>query len=715
MPGIEILTGKRLVVEYVDVVRRAADENRNAFGFLRAPVYDDFARSGQLFVAVEGKQYAGHVAFGGTYPHIKIRQLNVAPNFRRRGVGRLLLDTLKLYASQHDFLTLRADVAADLEANAFWERSGLSIIHTRPGGSSRGRTINVRELYLGQSDLLTPLRDTSAGEGIGFVRMRASANLSSYALDTNVLLDALRRSGEVHDNALQVLRAALSRQIDIFVTHEMHSEVARNTSNLRADPLLTLVSALPSLPTISAPREEYWIATLGPIVFPDFYGARPLRVQEISDLSHLGAAIEMRMSGFVTRDSALISARHQLLKLFAIDIVTPADLVDELDVDLNSSSFIPAVRDRGSRLEIRVVRFDQLVRFGAEIENISPQAYADLRSCSSASPMTFLEARRDGRTCAIAWGTRLGAHENIVWNIVFFDVSADAWLVADHFLAHLLAQANLRPTAVLLNLYGGDETTIDHMKSRGCLGHKEVSAGSLKLIKLVVGGFVEAEQWSKLKLWIKSAVGLDILSSIEAINSTSENAECRSESGERRAVRWFDLETITGPVLYLFRSGGGVLIPIKRGFAEELLGARQATALQVQSARIRTERVYFRRAAKLDVNAGQPIIFRETAKQHGSGSAIGCARLTLNEILDIDVAKQKYRRQGVMDLDRYETGDTAKKVGVIGFDNFQEFLRPVSFQKLKELGAVSGAQNITAECVPGEVVRNVIRLGFGRG
>jgi len=328
--------------------------------------------------------------------------------------------------------------------------------------------------------------------------------------------------------------------------------------------------------------------------------------------------------------------------------------------------------------------------------------------------MTFLEARREERTCAVAWGTRLGAHENIKWSVVFFDTSADSWLVADHFLAHLLAQASPRPIAASLTLYGADETVVEHLKSRGCLGHAETGGSSVKLIRLVIGGFAETEDWSKLKHWIKSAVGLDVLSSLETINSTSKNVECRSESGERRTIRWFDLETVTGPVLYLFRSGGGVLVPIKRTFAEELLGARQATALPVQPARIRTERVYFRKAAKLDVGVGLPIIFRESAKERGSGSAIGCARLTLNEILDTDVAKQKYRRQGVVDLNRYEVVGATNKVGVIGFDNFQEFPVPVSFQKLKELGAVSGAQNITAECASDDVVRNIIRLGFGR-
>jgi predicted GNAT superfamily acetyltransferase len=68
----------------------------------------------------------------------------VTANARKRGVARGLVDALVVFAEQHGYMDITARVAADLAANAVWEKMGFATVRTQPGGSVRNRTINVR-------------------------------------------------------------------------------------------------------------------------------------------------------------------------------------------------------------------------------------------------------------------------------------------------------------------------------------------------------------------------------------------------------------------------------------------------------------------------------------------------------------------------------------------------------------------------------------------
>src|ERR1700680_4068408 len=70
----------------VQSVQANADSNRDALGFLPAQAYEQAARQGTLFVAVNRRgqecQYAGHILFGASYPHARIFQVYVAAEHR---------------------------------------------------------------------------------------------------------------------------------------------------------------------------------------------------------------------------------------------------------------------------------------------------------------------------------------------------------------------------------------------------------------------------------------------------------------------------------------------------------------------------------------------------------------------------------------------------------------------------------------------------------
>lgn len=107
-----ILTRYSEVAALVDATTRAADSDKESLGFFPAPVFEEFARKDQLFVAVahvgERREYAGHLLFNARYPTAHVRQIFVLERHRDQGLGTLLLDALKKHLTELQFISIRA-------------------------------------------------------------------------------------------------------------------------------------------------------------------------------------------------------------------------------------------------------------------------------------------------------------------------------------------------------------------------------------------------------------------------------------------------------------------------------------------------------------------------------------------------------------------------------------------------------------------------------
>jgi len=66
-----------------------------------------------------------------------------------------MLTALHAALTAEGFTSISARVAADLEANHFWQQLGYRLIRTISGGKSRGRLINLRVLRLQTPGLFT--------------------------------------------------------------------------------------------------------------------------------------------------------------------------------------------------------------------------------------------------------------------------------------------------------------------------------------------------------------------------------------------------------------------------------------------------------------------------------------------------------------------------------------------------------------------------------
>src|ERR1700738_2103117 len=132
--NIEILSTSDSVAAFVVQAQLAADTEKDALGFLPERAFKEAAEQGKLLVAVlrqgDAAVDVGHLMHGGVFPQARIFQVYTAPQFRRNGIARRLVEAIVRKAEGMQFMSVLAQVADDLVANRFWESVGFETIRT---------------------------------------------------------------------------------------------------------------------------------------------------------------------------------------------------------------------------------------------------------------------------------------------------------------------------------------------------------------------------------------------------------------------------------------------------------------------------------------------------------------------------------------------------------------------------------------------------------
>jgi hypothetical protein len=174
-----------------------------------------------------------------------------------------------------------------------------------------------------------------------------------------------------------------------------------------------------------------------------------------------------------------------------------------------------------------------------------------------------------------------------------------------------------------------------------------------------------------------------------------------------------ELETLLSPAMFLLSGRDGVIVPIRREFAEFLFGpSRQIPLLAGPQAALLRERTYFcSMRAERSIRVGMPIVFYESGKAGGLGAATVIARVIRTERVWKDNIADDLHRRGVL------TPHTMSRMGskpyllATTFDNITVFGRAVSLTRLRRLGCVSGANLVTATPVSAGQVEAICEEG----
>jgi ribosomal protein S18 acetylase RimI-like enzyme/predicted nucleic acid-binding protein len=705
------------VNRFVEVVRQRGDSERDALGFLPRCVYSEAAAQGKLLVAtatVGGQEfYAGHLLFGGKFPHLRVFQLYVAPEFRHRSIGGDLVSALATDAEMRYYITISARVAADLPANEFWERVGFRVIRTEQGGATTGRVINVRRRELDSQNLFnTGLSDQLAA------RM-ASARVEQpiFALDLNVLLDVIKDRPRA-EHARRLLTASMSGLLRLFVAREFVRELTRAAQDPTTDPVIRLAITLPQFTEVPDQLLATLKRDLADILFPSRVQAGELRVRDHSDLLHLATMIYHSASGFVTSDEAILRRREELRAKYGIDVVGPAELAEIYIPSQWTAAQANAVSREGMAIEI--AELTEVRRREVEMFLISCSMPPDhiaraISSGQSACPrhrvvvsfgnviigFASWEAARGPNASSEAWLTVEPAHTmaDLACDVLFEAMSRDVCAI--------------RPASVVLR---GDLASREVRGNAEAHGFRPASTdgGSIRHEKFCVGAIITPDKWIEARRLLSSVFSLDLPFSPPAFSGPSTMIMTERRNQVPKEIALADFETQFSPVILMLTGRPVIVVPIQRNYADQLLNtASQAALFPALEASVRHERLYLSSPRTLSVlTPGAIILFYESiGNEDGRGAIIAAAQIVRTALREVTALDSGETRRGVLSPEEIVSLTVSTKTALTFFNQLMRFEKPVTLSRLRKLGCADGANFVTARRIGEGAATTIIEEG----
>ena len=710
------------VQSYIDQVRSLGDANRSALGFLPASAYTETAMKGCLWVAVDqtNKNLMGYLLYGGTYPHLKVFQVHVLPEFRSRGLARRLIKELRKYGEDDNYQTISARVAAELEANRFWQGIGFRIIRRVAGGSRSGRKLNV---YLFELDTPSLFREkieaSSQVEGVRQITYpsRPILKTPSYVIDLNVFFDVVgkRDTGE----SARILSSGFDGEIKLHVTSEFIRELERHSPEFENDPVLEFARGLPVLPELSADTLAPLTEEIRKILFPDTSGTGKERPNEVSDRIHLASCIHHRAYGFVTRDSDILQRAMEFHERYNLRVIAPADLYDSHE---ESHPPPPPLTATVEQREISVAELHERDR--AEAEKFlaglgigSSKVFSCLAPGTTHSPRVRLVARAENEIVGIgSWLANRSTHR---------DTTAYLYVNEDHPSSDS-AISRILESSINYGSYG-QLSRLDLEISPRQIRTREVAISrgfqpsgfqrrdaSGSLTKISMKGMVTRDSWFSFASEFEEIAGVALPNRMPRYDELTNTGVFLDKKADDRwsTISLFDFETLISPGALICPGRTAVMIPIRPAYADELLPStvRQISALPGKEAALRLERAYFSGGRSDLLTPGKIAVFYIS---RGRQEAVAAARITFSGNLTKTQAVLNLGRQGVLTEEEiHQTANSKGEVTAFTFDNVMTFSQYIAYPDLKEMGCVGPANLVTAEELSHDSLCRIVERAF---
>jgi len=702
----------RILREQAGFIQALADGEKEAVGFLPKAAYDEAVSRGRLIAMLDSSTdpptLAGFVLFSGVYPNARVQQVVTAAAHRRRGVASGLIRELVARLEARQYLRVTAAVADDLPiAQAFYEGKGFRTALERAGGATRGRGIVVRALDLANEHLLSVLEPppVAAPGAIDLgLRARSAGAAPLYAMDLNLLFDAVRNGRERADLARRVVGAALAHRLRLATAHEFVVELERAAAVGSEDPLLALARQLPRLPGAERGELDALAATVRGIVFgPDPIPSR--RPQAESDARHLAHAALARASGFLTSDGAMLDAREILMERIGIDVLSLdefAALLDDGAEDRGSPAPWPAT----NLTLARIARSDAMAYVGRQA--LAADVFDGLGG-PTGSVVAFEAVTDGGEIVGLAGRSRNPA------------VDAPARLVvhvrADHVRADLSAEALIHSQCLQACADGPITIEAIDLPGQATVRRAAMLQGFVPrpggtMVKLAIGRPITPGSWSATALFTRRRTGLRLPIVPPGEHQIASGVTVTDPDGNEVNVALRALEDAIGPTLVAWPGRAGAIVPIERRYADDLLGtAAQASMFAQREAALGTRRTYLnspRTASAL--RPGTPILFYESLRSGGRGAIVAAARVVDAVVVDKGrLPAELVRRSVVDDVDPLSA---SSEVLATTFDNVLSLPIPVTLATLRAIGAVGPQNLVTVTPIAGATLAAILDGGW---
>jgi ribosomal protein S18 acetylase RimI-like enzyme/predicted nucleic acid-binding protein len=708
-----------ILLSHVNAIRTLADCEKEALGFLPEVAYRNAIENRRLIAmstAIQGRsEVVGFILFGGVFPHARIQQVVVAEEHRRARVATALINEVVSRLEARGYLTIKAAVASDLQsAQAFYEHNGFNARYTRRGGQARNRKIVLRARDLGNESLLTVLESPTAVSETAVdlgLRMRGAGQAPLYAIDLNVLFDVVKRYDRPRSAAAgRLITAALNHQIRLAVAPEFVVELERTTTRDAVDPVLALARQLPRLPIHDRGETDRLTELVHTIVFVTPALKEAGSPQALSDARHLAQAAMARASGYVTSDTPILNARDQLLQQVGIDVASLEEFIALLPIE---SSTQDNVHLKGTDCAVKAAPVDAVRRY-LQDHRVAEAFIGEFASSSALlGPWRARAVTEAGEIVAVGVycaPINVDSPARVFVHVRSDHVACDTF--ADYLLDAQCEEAcHSGPVSIELPFIPGQSVV-----RRAAIMHGFLRAPhSDTLIKVALGRPVTGDSWQTIARHTRRKTGLRLPEAVPSSEAVQFGLEVQSPGGKMVRMRLPALEDALSPTILIWPGRDGVIVPIARGYANDLLGTSdQFPLFGSPEAAFLTRRTYFNspRSAAL-LRPGLPILFYESVRSGGRGAIVAAARIVDAIVVRKDQISGGLLRQAV--VEDFKPLSASADVLATTFDNLLRFPKPVSLAELRSLGAASSANLQTSTAVTAARLSAILERGWSLG
>ena len=190
--------------------------------------------------------------------------------------------------------------------------------------------------------------------------------------------------------------------------------------------------------------------------------------------------------------------------------------------------------------------------------------------------------------------------------------------------------------------------------------------------------------------------------------------ECSVGTAGRQPLPLLAFEVQFGPVIVLLPDRPVAVIPIRRAFADQLLGtAEQLSLLPKTEASMWHQKLYVGSPRMLSaVTSGTIIFFYESQQQRkGRGAVVAVAQVVRTALRKNAALDPSMIRRGVVTAEDIAALSTTDEKALIYFSQLMPLRHPVAKDHLRALGCMDGANYVTARLIGEDAACAIIEAG----
>ena len=708
---LEIISGYQNTKTFLSDVQEAADTHRSSLGFFARSVYEEFAKKEQLYIALEGQNYAGHLLFDGRFPRATIRQMFSHPHYRRCGVAKELLNHLRDALTQAGFTSIYARVAEDLiDSNQFWEKQRFYIQRVEQGGVTKKRQILVRCLEL-DSPQLFPTSGISSDNPLGLGQQTNIIPL--FLLDLNVIFDLAGPRRIRHADSINLFQAERMNFCRLAISNEIRRELQRTRLPGKTDPMEGYIDIFPSVPLLQQKDNHALFIKLASLIFPE-KPQKELTTNDLSDVRHIATVIQHDLAGLITNDQTVLNAARPIEQKYGVQIVSSAAFQAKETIN-NQSSHYETLDNSTLRLtEAQAEDATQILSLLSKLKLPKSSIIDGWLPSDEVSGIITRWMVWDSETPVgyLTWST--SAPASVITARIAIDETLPQALNAARILIIYLVEKLLPLGPLQLNIELPTQQSHAREIASG-FGFRGTNNQST-LTKIILGRVLTSKIWRNQQSEIAATTKLKLPVEPPIYRDVDQYSPILTPSGNREHVALDALESALSPALLCLTGRPAVITPVQRSFSEPLLGhSPQGSLLPLGTLNLFKERHYVSSSNTLKhFKRGTLVLFYESSKGKGSTAIIAIARVRQAYLKAVDLMNEADLSQSVLNLKSMPLIGKSKMKTVTVFDNIFPLPNPVPLSTLQRLGCGRPTDLITTKPISDSQLQAILEEAFDK-